>query len=363
LVAGPAREEGRKGKQQFHGLTPAFSAHCVSGRQTFAPATLRVSEASNEEAIWMRRRRKGCARPPENIESAFRRTCLARALLAGACLWPSLNAPAETPEAASYTDLHFAPNNNFDAAGRYMPSGAGFNLADITHVRDLRALPHGMKALVWVGQCNGADPTFIHTVRPYMDKPNVFGFYLMDDPDPRTTTITRTGGGHCAAEDLQAESDWIHGNIPGAMTFIVLMNLGSSESPSFKESYNPDNSHVDLFGVASYPCQARFGECRYEIINQYVVAAEAAGIPRRNMVPIYQTFGGGSWKVGGGRYVMPTALEMRAILERWQSLIAAPAFDYAYSWGVQREDQALESVPALQEVFALHNGAGFVRRQ
>jgi serralysin len=32
-------------------------------------------------------------------------------------------------------------------------------------------------------------------------------------------------------------------------------------------------------------------------------------------------------------------------------------FDFAYSWGSQRGDLALESSPDLQMVFSIHNGA------
>jgi hypothetical protein len=52
---------------------------------------------------------------------------------------------------------------------------------------------------------------------------------------------------------------------------------------------------------------------------------------------------------------MPTATQEQQILSIWGSVIPAPVFDFAYSWGVQSGDQALSTDPALQAVFAAHN--------
>jgi hypothetical protein len=179
----------------------------------------------------------------------------------------------------------------------------------------------------------------------------------MDDPDPRPIALGRANG--CRPEDLKAESDWIHANIPGAITFIVAMNLARAARPWFGGGYSPENSHVDLFGIDPYPCRSELGICDLYMIDRYVASAERAGIPRQRMVPVFQTFGGGEWKDGdGGHYVLPKPEELRAMLERWSTLIPPPPFDYAYSWGSQRGDQALEDAPALQEVMKTHNRSG-----
>lgn len=102
-----------------------------------------------------------------------------------------------------------------------------------------------MKALVWVGLCNGADSTFVATVQPFATLPNVYGFYLMDEPDPTGMSSPPA----CPASNLKAESDWIHGNVPGAKTFIVMMNLGSATAPSYANSYGPSNTGIDLYGL------------------------------------------------------------------------------------------------------------------
>jgi len=136
------------------------------------------------------------------------------------------------------TGLHYAPNNNFDSSGRYSPGSAGFNLADVSSVSELNSLPSGVKGLVWLGLCNGADSSFINAVRPFIGHPKLFGFYVMDEPDP-----TGQWGPLCTAAHLMAEADWIHANVPGAQTFIVMMNFNTSVAPTYTNTYNPQFPH------------------------------------------------------------------------------------------------------------------------
>jgi hypothetical protein len=92
------------------------------------------------------------------------------------------------------------------------------------------------------------------------------------------------------------------------------------------------------------------------MIDKFVRAAEASGIPRSRMVPSYQTFGGGKWRDGnGGIYILPTAEQLREIMDRWRRAVPAPAFDMAYSWGSQNGDVALENTPELQRALAVQN--------
>jgi hypothetical protein len=248
---------------------------------------------------------------------------------------------------------HYAPNGNFDASGTFLPGAVGFNLSDVSNRHDLDRLPGDVLGLVWVGKCNGADAQFIKTVTPFLGHPKVFGFYLMDDPDP-----SWLGGHPCPAGNLKAEADWLRAHAPEAKTFVMLMNLGPSHAPTYKGGYNPENTHIDLFGISPYPCRTEIGGCDYGMIDRYVDAAVEAGIPLARIVPGYQTFGGGNWiDDRGGRYALPAEQHEAAILARWASRITAPAFDYAYSWGTQRGDVALESSPALRAVLADHNMA------
>ncbi len=258
--------------------------------------------------------------------------------------------------AAAETTLHYAPNHNFALDGSFLPADAGFNLADVSRLRELKQLKPDDRALVWVGRCGGVDEDFLRIVRAYAGSQNLFGFFLMDDPDPRLSAKIRDPSHACSADDLRAEADWIHDNVPGAKTIVVLMNMASAAQPSFKETYEPANSHVDLFGLAAYPCRTDLPGCDYDIIDRYVTAAVDAGIPRDRIVPIYQTFGGGGWKTDtGGGYVMPTVQQAADIVTRWRQLVPNPEMDMAYSWGAQKDDSALEAAPDLQALFAHYN--------
>ena len=247
--------------------------------------------------------------------------------------------------------LHYASGDNLDAAGNFTPAQAGFNLADVSSVGQLNELPAGVKGLVWLDQGEGVTQSFIDAVTPYIGNPKVYGFFLTDEPDPTgqwNTLVT--------AADLKAESDWIHANVPGAKTFITMMNMGSSENPSFANTYTPENTHIDLFGIDPYPVRSESSTVDYNMIDRTVAAAVASGIPVDKIVPVFQTFGGGNWADdSGGSYVMPTAAQEQQMLAHWAALVPNPAFDYAYAWGSQNGDTALESSQELQNVFLQHN--------
>lgn len=285
----------------------------------------------------------------------MRRIVLLIAVALGAAI--SFGLRAAPPSGADRTSgLHYAPNGNFDHAGNFLPARYGFNVADIHEARRLKELPDGVRALVWIGQCDGVSKKFLAAVSPFLGDRKVFGFYLMDDPDPRP----RLSGGRlsapCRAESLKEESDWLHEHMPGTQTVIVLMNLGTGRDPSYANGYDAANSHVDLFGLAAYPCRTDWKGCDYDVINRYMAAGESAGVPRRQIIPIYQAFGGGRWKTDeGGSYILPTPEQETEILDRWRTLIPAPVLDMAYSWGSQRGDAALQNAPSLQEVFSNHN--------
>jgi hypothetical protein len=252
--------------------------------------------------------------------------------------------------------LHYTSGNNLDGQGNYAPAQAGFNLADVSSVEELNALPDGVKGLVWLDQYSGVNQSFIDAVTPFIGNPKVYGFFLVDEPDP-----TGQWGTQASAADLKAESDWIHANVPGAKTFITMMNMGSTEDPSYANTYNWANTHIDLFGLDPYPVRSN-GTLDFDIIDKAVDAALDSGISLNQIVPVYQTFGGGGWATDtGGQYVMPTAAQMQEMFDRWDALVPTPAFDYAYAWGSQNGDVALESSAGLQSAFLQHNtsdGAG-----
>jgi hypothetical protein len=249
--------------------------------------------------------------------------------------------------------LHYTPNGNFDHTGAFLPASAGFNVADIADPTHLKTLPDGVQVLVWVGQCEGVTKKFLATLAPFLGDHRVFGYYLMDDPDPRS----RFGDSPpCPPARLRAESDWLHEHVPGTKTVIVLMNLSDARTPLYTNSYNPVNSHVDLFGLCAYPCRTEFNGCDRDLIGRYVAASDLAGIPRSQIMPIYQAFGGGLWRDDeSGSYVMPNPAEETEIISQWRALIPNPVLDMAYSWGTQRGDISLHDVAGLVQVFSIYN--------
>ena len=247
--------------------------------------------------------------------------------------------------------LHFAANGNFDTQGHFTPAIAGFNIADVSTRKQLDALPQNVIGMVWIGMCNGVDAPFQTAAEAVISHPKLFGFYLMDDPDP-------TGQWHqaCPAANLKAEADWIHERRPESIAFVALMNLSTSTSPSFGGMYTPETTHVDVFSIAPYPCRTEWTKCDYAMIDRYVSAAVASGIPASDLVPTYQTFSLGDWRTeSGGSYRMPSDAEMEFMLQRWRRLVPEPKFDFAYSWGSQRSSHGLASSTELQSVFRAHN--------
>ncbi|WP_376703593.1 hypothetical protein RQ479_31440 [Mesorhizobium sp. ISC25] len=228
---------------------------------------------------------------------------------------------------------------------------AGFNLADVQYASQVDALPDGTKGLVYLNEHEGVTSSFIEKMTPFLGNPNVFGFYLVDEPDP-----TGRWGTYATAENLKAESDWIHEHFPGAKTFITMMNMGSPTNPDFTNTYNPANTHIDYFGIDPYPVRTGTDTVDYDMIDRAVAAAVKSGIPANNIVPVYQAFGGGNWETSdGGRQVMPTPEQMQTMIDHWAALVPTPGFDYTYKWGTQNGDTALESSSELQAVFREHN--------
>jgi len=248
--------------------------------------------------------------------------------------------------------LHYTSGGTGDAI-----AAAGFNLADVQTVEQLNALPPGMKGLIWLNESSGVTPDFIAKVKPFIGNPRLFGFRLCDEPDI-------TGRYHPPAVSpaaLKAEADWIKANVPGALTFVTLMDMGSFEAPVFMNTFNPANTGIDLFGLDPYPVRGTAFDL--DFIDRTVEAAVAAGIPLDRIVPVFQAFGGGKWTTRTGMttdvYVLPTPDQANQIFARWSKYAPAPAFDFAYAWGSQNGDTKLgSSTPdalGLRAAFKAHN--------
>lgn len=247
--------------------------------------------------------------------------------------------------------LHYTSGGSFDSEDNFGPVSAGFNLADVQTVEQLNALPDGVQGLIWLDQSDGVTQSFIDEVTPFIGNPKLFGFYLVDEPDP-----TGQWGKQVDAEDLRAEADWIHANVPGALTYITLMNMGSSDDPDYSNTYNPQNTHVDLFGIDVYPVRSGSSTVDYDMITEHVQAAEDAGVPVDQMVPVYQAFGGGAyWTDTGEKHVLPTTEQLQQMLDTFEAAIPNPVFDYAYSWASQEGTTAIENSPELQAFFRERN--------
>ncbi len=253
--------------------------------------------------------------------------------------------PPRTSGSGPQTSEHYTPNDNFSGS-TYLPGADGFNLADVSSNSATTALPAGVKGLEYIGSCAGVTTSFQTTIASFIGDAKVFGFYLMDEPQLSS----------CPPANLKAESDWIHSNDPGTKTFIVVEN--GTKNPamaSYVNTYNPANTDVDLFGLVSYPCLKAVSRCAYSWIPSTVAAAEKAGIPLADIVPVYQAFGAYD-AYNDDEWVLPTAKQESKILSMWGSSVPTPVFDYAYAWGVQLGDHALSGSPSLQSIFRAHNG-------
>lgn len=248
--------------------------------------------------------------------------------------------------------MHYVAGGGIENNGQYTAGTVGFNLADVQSLEQLNALPEGTKGLVWLDKAEGVTSEFIQNVSQYIGNDKLWGFYLADEPDP-----TGKWGPKVSAADLKAESDWIHANVPGAKTFIVMMNMGMTSDPTYMNTYNPANTGIDYYGLDPYPIRTG-GHLDLSVINKNVDAAIEAGIPLESIVPVYQAFGGGGWSTDtGGKYVMPTATQMKEMVDRWAEVVPDPEFDFTYHWESQNGDQALKTNSTLLDFFREHNAS------
>lgn len=214
---------------------------------------------------------------------------------------------ARIADASAQTTIHYASGLSASEA----PAGAevGFNMADVGDVASLNALPRNMKGLIWLGIKGGATIEFQNKVKPFIGNAKVFGFYLWDEPDP-----TGRYGELITPGSLKEQSDWIHQNVPGAKTFIVLMNMGPSNArPDYMNTYNPANTGIDLYGLDPYPFRTDAAASDMSDVDAAVAAAVHAGIPAGKVVPVFQAFGGGTFNTAeGGKYVIPNPKQFQA---------------------------------------------------
>lgn len=254
------------------------------------------------------------------------------------------------------TSQHYATAGNWDTGSAQPVANLGFTIIDVSSAGDMPYLPSGTKALIYIGTCNGADTTFTTTVSAYTSYASqIFGWYLMDEPDPTGTYSTQ-----CTPANLKAESDYLHTHFSGTKTFIVLLNLGTPTAPAYSIQgdpyYTTANTDIDYFGMDPYPCRNDPGEligCDYSIIPLSVATVEGSptSIPAADLIPVYQAFGGGGYPT----YVLPTLAQELQILAAWKGVLPSPAWDYVYAYGSQTGDVAMENTPYLRSLFLVKN--------
>jgi hypothetical protein len=148
---------------------------------------------------------------------------------------------------------------------------------------------------------------------------------------------------------LRRLDQYIRAHAPTKLSFFVAENNATDQDPSY--AVTPANTKADLVGLDPYP--VRPDGMDLGIINAAVTAALDVGWALDQLVPVYQAFGNGSGDYAN--WALPTASQEDQILSTWATLTPTPAFDYAYSWGIQGGDSALVNTSALQAVFAQQN--------
>ena len=242
------------------------------------------------------------------------------------------------PYLGPVTTLHYAAGDSTGALG--------FNLADVSSKAALDAIPSADLGLVFIGTCNGADTTFQNFVNPFNGDAKLWGFYIMDEPL----------ASNCTLANLKAEVDYIHANITGAKTFVVMENLGTQASPSFAGYLTPSSTDLDYVGLDPYPARSDLaGNFDASVINRYVTAAAATGFTTSQLIPVYQAFGQYN---NAPPWILPTLAQTEAILNTWGPLLPTPAFDYAYAYGQQLNDYAIVNTPYLSVYYAARNSSG-----
>lgn len=240
------------------------------------------------------------------------------------------------------TKLHYAANGNFSSNGTFLPAQDGYNLADVSDPSTLASLPAGVKGVYYLGDTSGNTAAFEAQVNAVASSPNLYAFYLADEPDGNTVS----------AANLKAESDYIHGINHNLITFITEYNQGGNLNPSY--DFNPANTDINQFGIEGYAFRdAGDGGANLNNITAAVNAAVSAGIPKADIIPVYQAFGATSGAYSS--WTVPTTAQVQQELAQWGSLVPNPAWDYAYSFGAQEGDNAISNTPSLAAAFGAYN--------
>lgn len=260
------------------------------------------------------------------------------ALLVGLAPTEALpSAGTATRQPAATTTNHFITNLGGVVAG---PRRTGFTIFDTgDSLRDVRALPDTVKALVWLGQkCpTPADKSFRTTVGRLARSPRVFGYYLSDEPH-----VADCPEGPAA---LATRSAFIRKVSGGRQESFIVLSDDEDYSP-----FRPAITGVSMVGLDPYPCSVAHPSCEIRQINEAVGLATSRGIQLRRIVPVYQAFG--QQNTDSHYYNLPSPTKERAMIARWASLVPHPRMDYTYGWGHQDSaNPTLTDSPGLKKTF------------
>lgn len=263
--------------------------------------------------------------------SAIKGCALGRiGLVISVALWGTGQCVASEP-------LHFTVNLRGDVAGA---ASAGFNLADVNTLSELRGLPEGMKAVYWLGGgykgnkggCSWqlSDRQVTDVVIAIKDNPKFSGiYYISDEPHPALCPD--------APQRLAERTALIHSLDPRGRTFVVVLN--SSTAPT---EFAQLKDAADYIGIDPYPCNVKneLTGCTYAALRERIDQALKAGIPSTRIVPVFQTFGQvctSAARKYSPYYRLPTVAETEAMLAIWDEKVPVKdrPFDMAYSWGKQ----------------------------
>ncbi|HEY3531232.1 MAG TPA: hypothetical protein VGK78_18965 [Nocardioides sp.] len=217
------------------------------------------------------------------------------------------------------TSYHYIVNVRTPRAAKRL----GFNVIDTGTSQDqIDALPRGTQAMVWVGEkCpTRIDGAFRSLVRRLAGDRKVFGYFLSDEPH---ISDCPKGPRH-----LAAKADFIRKTSGGRQKSFIVLCI--THPPGY-HAFRPRVTHVTMVGIDPYPCSVTYPSCNYGLIRHRVRQAARAGIPRRLMVPTFQAFG--QEKLSGHYYNLPTAYQLKRILNRWAALVPNPKMDFTYGWG------------------------------
>jgi hypothetical protein len=233
----------------------------------------------------------------------------------------------------------------------------GYDVFDVgPDESEINSLPEGGQAMVWVGEftCEEGFGTsfeeFTSLVDQLGDNPRVYGWYLIDEPDPESCPEVVDG--------IRERADYIDQHAPDQLSYIAITDYEMAP-------LHPDSSHVDLFGLDPYPCEiADPDACNLAWMDEMMSMTVDAGFPREAIVPVIQVFGQ-DCATELNKWRLPSEAELQAILDRWETLVPDAPLEVSYSWGQQEEwacpalvdADGTGDLPDLQSVMQAHNAA------